>query len=88
MTLDVTRQDPRYNTLKHGFNLRWPATEAQAAGRIALVEKPDDVVPAIQRIVNAWDCCGTCVGGVLAAHDRATADRVRREEGERIAQAI
>lgn len=33
----------------------------------------------VQRIVNAWDCCGTCAGGVLAAHDAATADRVRRE---------
>ena len=53
MTLDVTRQDPRYNTLKHGFNLRWPATDAQAASRIALIEKPDDVAPAVQRIINA-----------------------------------
>ena len=53
MTLDVTRQDPRYNTLKHGFNLRWPTTDAQAASRIALIEKPDDVAPAVQRIINA-----------------------------------
>ena len=53
MTLDVTRQDPRYNTLKHGFNLRWPSTDAQAASRIALIEKPDDVAPAVQRIINA-----------------------------------
>lgn len=33
----------------------------------------------VQRIVNAWDCCGTCAGGILAAHDAATAERVRRE---------
>ena len=22
----------------------------------------------VQRIVNAWDCCGTCAGGVLARY--------------------
>ncbi len=52
MTLDVSRQDPRYNTLKHGFNLRWPSTDAQAAGRIALCEKADDVAPALQHIID------------------------------------
>ncbi|WP_347316793.1 FAD-binding protein, partial [Ralstonia pseudosolanacearum] len=52
MTLDVTRQDPRYDTLRHGFNLRWPSTDAQAAGRIALCEKTDEVAPALQRIID------------------------------------
>ncbi|CCF95888.1 MULTISPECIES: FAD-binding protein [Ralstonia solanacearum species complex] len=52
MTLDVSRQDPRYNALKHGFNLRWPSTDAQAAGRIALCEKTDDVAPALQHIID------------------------------------
>jgi hypothetical protein len=28
----------------------------------AVSKTPNDV----QRIVNAWDCCGTCAGGVLA----------------------
>lgn len=28
-----------------------------------------DVAPHIvQQIVNAWDCCGTCAGGVLARY--------------------
>lgn len=26
----------------------------------------------IKRLVGAWDCCGTCAGGVLAVHARAT----------------
>jgi len=26
----------------------------------------------VQRIVNAFDCCGTCAGGVLAAAIRET----------------
>lgn len=52
MTLDVTRQDPRYDTLRHGFNLRWPSSDAQAAGRIALCEKTDEVAPALQRIID------------------------------------
>lgn len=27
----------------------------------------------VQRIVNAWDCCGTCAGGILAAELAAAA---------------
>jgi hypothetical protein len=42
--------------------------------------------PIVQRIVNAWDCCGTCAGGVLAAHVRearaADAATIAREGGE------
>lgn len=29
-----------------------------------------EVPNVVQRIVNAWDCCGTCAGGVLAAYVR------------------
>ena len=38
----------------------------------------------IKALVGAWDCCGTCAGGVLAQRDRA----LRAAERERIAQAI
>jgi hypothetical protein len=76
----------------------------RAEGAEAEVERLRDALPApvpseadpetgdepniVQRIVNAWDCCGTCAGGVLASHDAATADRVRREVAEGIAAAI
>jgi hypothetical protein len=42
----------------------------------------------VQRIVNAWDCCGTCAGGVLARHMADQKAAARTEERERIAQAI
>ena len=42
MTITVTRQDARYNTLKKGFNLRWPSTESDAASRIELAENAAD----------------------------------------------
>lgn len=29
-----------------------------------------DAVDFIRRLVGAWDCCGTCAGGLLAEHDR------------------
>ncbi|RTQ34988.1 FAD-binding oxidoreductase [Variovorax gossypii] len=53
MTITVTRQDARYNTLKKGFNLRWPATESDAASRIELAESAGDAAAALQRIVDA-----------------------------------
>ena len=53
MAITVLRQDPRYNTLKKGHNLRWPATEAEAVGRIELVESPKDAADALQRIVSS-----------------------------------
>ena len=53
MTITVTRQDARYNTLKKGFNLRWPATESDAASRIELAENAGDAAAALQRIVDA-----------------------------------
>lgn len=39
---------------------------------------------AVQRIVKAWDCCGTCAGGVLAT---LLAD-ARREGGDERAEKI
>nr|WP_246173960.1 FAD-binding protein [Paraburkholderia hayleyella] len=53
MTISVTRQDARYNTLKKGFNLRWPATESDTPVLIELAENPDDAAAVLQRIVDA-----------------------------------
>ena len=53
MAITVLRQDPRYDTLKKGHNLRWPASEADAVSRIEVCESPEDAADALQRIVNA-----------------------------------
>lgn len=53
MAITVTRQDPRYDTLKKGHNSRWPATEADAASRILLCESADDVAETLQKVVSA-----------------------------------
>src|ERR1700704_899620 len=53
MAITVLRQDPRYDTLKKGHNLRWPASEADAVGRIEVCESAEDAAEALQRIVNA-----------------------------------
>ena len=53
MAIVVSRQDPRYETLKGGHNLRWPAEAADAAGQIVLCESPKDIAEALQQIVNA-----------------------------------
>ncbi|HEX4322137.1 MAG TPA: BBE domain-containing protein [Acidobacteriaceae bacterium] len=52
MAIVVSRQDPRYETLKGGHNLRWPA-EGDEAGQIVLCENASDAAEALQRIVNA-----------------------------------
>ena len=44
----VGRDDPRWNTLRRGFNLRWVADP----DRIAVCTSPDDVVAAVQRAVD------------------------------------
>jgi hypothetical protein len=43
-----------------------------------------EAVAFIKRLVGAWDCCGTCAGGVLAVHD----ERVRASERERLAGEV
>src|SRR6266849_10952744 len=53
MAITVLRQDPRYNTLKKGHNMRWPESEADAVGRIEICETPEDAADALQRIVSA-----------------------------------
>src|SRR5882762_4692687 len=52
MAITVGRQDARYNTLKQGHNLRWPATDAEAVSRIEVCETADDTADALQRAVS------------------------------------
>lgn len=61
-----------------------PAQPAAPSGDV-------EALPAVQfvkRLVGAWDCCGTCAGGVLAAHDAEVRANAARETAERIAGAI
>jgi len=53
MAIVVSRQDPRYEALNRGHNLRWPAVEADGAGRIVLCESPTDAADALQQIVSS-----------------------------------
>lgn len=53
MSITVLPQDLRYNTMKKGHNLRWPATEDEFAGRIVLAENAQDAAEALQKIVSA-----------------------------------
>ncbi|WP_434642098.1 FAD-dependent oxidoreductase [Achromobacter piechaudii] len=51
MSISVTPGDPRYETLKKGFNLRWPTRPALAASRIELCDTPEQAAAALARIV-------------------------------------
>jgi FAD/FMN-containing dehydrogenase len=53
MAIVVAQKDPRYETLKRGNNLRWPAEDADLAGRIVLCESASDAAAALQTIVDA-----------------------------------
>lgn len=53
MSVTVSRQDPRYESLKRGNNLRWPVTEADGPGRIEICQNPDDVAEILQKVVRA-----------------------------------
>jgi len=53
MAITVLRQDPRYDALRKGHNLRWPASDADGVDRIEICETPEDVADALQRIVTA-----------------------------------
>jgi hypothetical protein len=49
----VDRKDPRFDTLKCGNNIRFPATDAEAAKRIILCSDGGEVAAALQRIVDS-----------------------------------
>lgn len=47
----VDRKDPRFDTLKKGNNIRFPANDAEAASRIVLCSDATEVSEALQRVV-------------------------------------
>ena len=49
----VDRNDPRFDTLKKGHNLRFPATDAEAASRVIICTNPADAAVALQRVVSS-----------------------------------
>ena len=49
----IDRKDSRFSTLKKGHNLRFPATEAEAASRILMCADADQVAEALQRVVSS-----------------------------------
>ncbi|HEX3470085.1 MAG TPA: FAD-dependent oxidoreductase, partial [Silvibacterium sp.] len=52
MDVSVNRQDPRYQALLRGHNLRFPENAASAPGRIAFCTTPDQVRQALQTAVH------------------------------------
>lgn len=53
MPVVVDRQDPRFDTLKKGHNLRFPATDAEAASRVVLCNDAREASAALQRVVSS-----------------------------------
>jgi FAD/FMN-containing dehydrogenase len=53
MAIVVSPQDPRFETLKSGHNLRWPEDSHDTAGRIYLCEDVGEVAEALQQAVSA-----------------------------------
>jgi FAD/FMN-containing dehydrogenase len=49
----VERNDLRFEALKRGHNLRFPATDAEAAGRIIICSSAEETASALQQIVFA-----------------------------------
>ena len=47
----VDRKDPRFDALKKGNNIRFPANDTEAASRIVLCSDAAEVSEALQRIV-------------------------------------
>lgn len=44
---------------------------------MSVSDESETAVGFIRRLLNAWDCCGTCAGGVLAERDRERDARVK-----------
>jgi hypothetical protein len=61
MAIVVSQQDPRFETLKSGHNLRWPEDSHDAAGRIYLCEDAGEVAEALQQAVSAGQRCGVAL---------------------------
>ncbi|MND34844.1 putative FAD-linked oxidoreductase YvdP [compost metagenome] len=50
--ITVDNTDPRYETLKRGFNLRWPEKDAQSAAAVYVCRTEDEVRDALQAVVD------------------------------------
>lgn len=53
MSITVTRTDPRFDALKAGHNLRFPASETEAADRILLCSSAEEAAEALRQVVAA-----------------------------------
>ncbi len=53
MSITVSRQDQRFETLKRGNNLRWPLTESDTVASIEICRNAEDVAEALQKAVKA-----------------------------------
>src|ERR1700722_990233 len=47
----IDRKDPRFDAVKKGHNLRFPASEAEAASRVIICSNGAEAAEALQRIV-------------------------------------
>lgn len=52
MSTAIGRNDPRYATLRRSRNLRWPASDAEAAAFIQICEDSKALAAALQQTVN------------------------------------
>lgn len=53
MGITVTRKDPRFEALKSGHNLRFPASDSEAADRILLCSSAEEAAEALRKVVAA-----------------------------------
>ncbi len=53
MAISVTRNDPRYDTLKESRNRRWPASPHDEVSRIELCDSAEAAADALQKIIRA-----------------------------------
>ena len=53
MSITVTRKDPRFDALKSGHNLRFPASDSEAADRILLCSSAEETAEALRQVVAA-----------------------------------
>lgn len=53
MPVIVVPQDPRYETLKRGHNLRWPEDSHDAAAKIHVCETVGEIADALEQAVSA-----------------------------------
>jgi FAD/FMN-containing dehydrogenase len=53
MSITISRTDPRFDVLKAGHNLRFPASEADAADQILLCSSAEETEEALRQVVGS-----------------------------------